>query len=127
MTGFKGSSTIEGVLDKAIAQLQQSPPEQPKDPNAQKMESAKQIQQIKLEGDAKREQIRTQGKLGEIQAQTQADVYKIGVETKAETAKQMAQFAFESRENQRAQAIGHVNELTRADAKRQGPPPKPQQ
>ena len=112
MAGFKGSSTIEGVLDQAISQLQQNPPQPPPDPNKQKAEAALAAQKMKLQGDAQREQIKTQGKGQEIQMQTQSDLVKIKAETQAELAKQQAQFAFDSRESQRQQAIDAVQNLT---------------
>jgi len=112
MTGFKGSSTIEGVLDKAIASLEQNPPAPPKDPNAEKAKAAQGVQQIKLQGDAQREKIKVQGRQQEIQAQTQSDLVKINAETQAELKKQQAQFAFDSRENQRAAALDAVQGVT---------------
>ena len=121
MTGFKGASTIEGVLDKAIASLQQNPPKEPGDPNEAKAKAAEKVAKIKLEGDAQREQLKSRAKMQEIGAQTQADLVKIGAETKAELGKQVAQFAFESRENQRQQAVDTANEVTRAN---RPPPPK---
>jgi len=112
MTGFKGSSTIEGVLDKAIAQLQQNPPQQPPDPNAAKAEAAKATQQLKLEGDKQREQMKSQAKGQEIKMQTQADLVRIQAETGAELKKQQAQFAFDTRESQRASAQQAVTNVT---------------
>jgi hypothetical protein len=112
MTGFKGSSTIEGVLDKAIAQLQQNPPPPPTDPNKAKADAAQAAQQLKLQGDAQREKIKVQGRQQEIQTQTQADLVKIQAETGAELRKQQAQFAFDTREAQRAAAQQAVTNVT---------------
>lgn len=100
MAGFKGSSTIEGVLDKAIASLQQNPPKPPGDPNAGKDKAAG----IKAQADIQREKVRTQGKLAEIQANSRADLTRIQAESQAGIREQAAQFAFSSAENQRAQA-----------------------
>jgi hypothetical protein len=112
MTGFKGSSTIEGVLDKAIAQLQQNPPAPAPDPAEAKAKQAQMVQQMKLQGDAQREKIKVAGKQQEIQAQTQSDLAKIQAETQAEVRKQAAQFAFDSKEQQRQAAIDSVNSVT---------------
>ena len=113
MTGFKGASSIEGTLDKAIAQLQQSPPKQPEDPQKAKADAAKQVQQMKLQGVQATEQIKSGAKTQEIATKTQSDLIKINAQTQAELKKQAAQFAFETRENQRAQAVDIANNLTR--------------
>jgi hypothetical protein len=99
MTGFKGSATIESVLDKAIANLQQSPPQPAQDPNAGKAAAAKEQQQGKLQ----LEMVKGQQKQGEIQAQTQADLVRIQAETQAEVKTQAAQFAFDARQNRMQQ------------------------
>jgi len=112
MTGFKGSSTIEGVLDKAIAQLQQNPPAPAPDPAEAKAKQAQMVQQMKLQGDAQREKIKVQGKQQEIQAQTQSDLAKIQAETQAEVRKQAAQFAFDTKEQQRQAALDSVTGIT---------------
>ena len=112
MTGFKGSSTIEGVLDKAIAQLQQNPPPPPQDPNAGKAEAAQKAQQMKLQGEAQREKIKLGGEMQKIQATTQADLVKIQAETKADIAEQAAQFAFSTRQNQQKAAVDNVSKVT---------------
>jgi hypothetical protein len=116
MTGFKGASSIEGVLDKAIAQLQQNPPQQPPDPNKAKADAAQAAQQMKMQGEAQREQVKAQGKQQEIRTQTQADLVRINAETQAEIKKQAAQFAFDTRENQRSvaqQAVSGVTQIRR--------------
>jgi hypothetical protein len=112
MTGFKGSSTIEGVLDKAIASLQQQPPAPQADPAEAKMKAAQAAQQMKLQGDAQREKMKSAAKGQEIQMQTQADIVRINAETQAELKKQQAQFAFDSRESQRAAALEAVTGVT---------------
>ncbi|MDD1710460.1 MAG: hypothetical protein LUQ37_06090, partial [Methanoregulaceae archaeon] len=112
MTGFKGSSTIEGVLDKAIASLQQQPPAPQADPAEAKMKAAQAAQQMKLQGDAQREKMKSAAKGQEIQMQTQADIVRINAETQAELKKQQAQFAFDSRESQRAAALDAVTGVT---------------
>lgn len=100
MTGFKASSTIEGILDKAIANLEQNPPPAPQDPNAGKDKAA----QVKAQADIEREKVRTQGKLTEIQANSRADMQRIQAESQATMREQAAQFAFNSAEQQRQDA-----------------------
>lgn len=67
MSGFKGSSEIEGVLDKAAEMAQQKAMEAaqnpPPDPEA-----------AKAEADAQREQAKLQGELQKIAAKTQSDM-----------------------------------------------------
>jgi hypothetical protein len=119
MSGFKGASTIEGVLDKAIASLQQNPPPTPPNPAEEKAkaEQAKsqgqaQQQQLKSRGEMQREMVKAQNAQKEIQSQTQADLVRIGAESEAETKKQAMQFAFDTRENQRADAIEATRQVT---------------
>jgi hypothetical protein len=47
LSGFRGSSEIEGVLDGAIARLEKQPPQPKKDPNAEA--NAAKVQQIQME------------------------------------------------------------------------------
>ena len=98
MTGFKGSSTIESVLDKAIASLQQSQSQgqPPPDPKA---EAAKAQTQSKIAV----EQVKGQNKSQEIQQQTQADLVRIKAETQADVTQQAAQFAFDASQNRMQQ------------------------
>jgi hypothetical protein len=112
MTGFKGASSIEGVLDKAIANLQQNPPPPQPDPAEAKMKAAQATQQMKLQGDQQREQMKSVAKGQEIQMQTRADLVRINAETQAELKKQQAQFAFDTREAQRAAAQEAVQNVT---------------
>jgi len=108
MTGFKGSSTIEGVLDKAIAQLQQQPPAPQPNPGEAKVKE----QQEKMKMEMGKENMKAQNKQREIQSQTRADLVLIAAETKAETQKQASQFAFDTRENQRAEANELATRIT---------------
>jgi hypothetical protein len=108
MTGFKGSATIEGVLDKAIASLQQNPPQQPPDPAAAKAKE----NQAKLQGEMGKEKVKQQGKMQEIAAKSQADLTRIGAETAATIREQAAQFAFDTREHQRQEARDAVTNVT---------------
>jgi hypothetical protein len=119
MSGFKGASTIEGVLDKAIASLQQNPPPEQPNPAEEKAkaEQAKaqgqaQQQQVKQQGEMQREMVKAQNAQREIQSQTRADLVRIGAESEAETKKQFTQFAFDTRENQRAAAQDATAQVT---------------
>jgi hypothetical protein len=114
MTGFKGASSIEGILDKAIASLQQAPPQQPPNPEEAKQKAL----QLKVQGEVGKEQVKQAGKQQEIAAKSRADLTRIGAETQAEIRKQAAQFAFDTRENQRKEAI----EATRAVVTPSRPP-----
>lgn len=108
MSGFKGSSTIEGVLDKAIASLEQNPPQAPPDPNAGKEKAA----QAKLQADMEREKFRAGAKQQEIQQVAQADIARIRAETQGKVQEQAAQFAFSTAEQQRAEAQQATNVVT---------------
>jgi hypothetical protein len=119
MSGFKGASTIEGVLDKAIAGLQQNPPPEQPNPAEQKAkaEQAKaqgQAQQVqaKQQGEMQREMAKAQNSQREIQTQTRADLVRIAAESQAETKKQFTQFAFDTRENQRENAVESTAQIT---------------
>ena len=68
LAGFKGSSEIEGVMDRAIEESQKAAqePEQP-DPGQQ-------AQQMQNQAAQQLEQMKQQGELGKIQAKAQADM-----------------------------------------------------
>jgi hypothetical protein len=108
MTGFKGASSIEGVLDKAIASLQQNPPQAPPDPNAAKEKE----QQAKMQSELGKEKFKAQAKSQEIKEQTQADLVRLQAQTQAEVKKQAAEFAFSTAENQRQFAQQAVTGVT---------------
>lgn len=107
MTGFKGASAIEGVLDQAIASLQQSPPPQPPNPEETKQKAV----QAKMQAEVGKEQMKQQGKLREIGAQTQADVVRIKTETQGEIQKQAAQFAFDTRAQRQQGLLNAVTNI----------------
>jgi len=62
LAGFKGSSEIEGVVDKAISTSESEAQEQRPDPEQQRMQAAMQLEQMKA-----------QAKMQEIQAKSEAD------------------------------------------------------
>jgi hypothetical protein len=108
MTGFKGSSTIEGVLDKAIAAMEQNPPQAKPDPNQLKQQEA----QGKMQGQLMLEQTKQQGQARKTQGELTADLTRIGAETQAGIREQAAQFAFDTRENQRQEAQATSSTVT---------------
>jgi hypothetical protein len=105
MSGFKGSSTIEGVLDQAIASLQQNPPQAPQDPNAGKLEAEKAKQSARIEGEKAKIQARSQADAQKTQMDLQADLVRQKASTKGKITEEAAQFAFTSAEQQRASAL----------------------
>jgi hypothetical protein len=115
MTGFKGASSIEGVLDQAIASLQQNPPPPAPDPNEAKMKAEQSKQQAqgqqvqqKQQGEMQKEMFKAQAKDKEIRTQTQADLVRIGAETQANIKEQQAQAAFSTQEMQRQAGLDAV-------------------
>ena len=75
LAGFKGSSEIEGVLDKAIeaSQKQSEEPEKP-DPEMQKMQMEMQQDQFKAKSDMDKIQAKGQSDIATRQADMQADI-----------------------------------------------------
>jgi hypothetical protein len=106
MTGFKGSATIESVLDKAIAALGQSQGQgQQPDPKAE-------AQKAQTQGKIEVEKVKGANKSQEIQQQTQADLVRINAETQAEVKTQAAQFAFDASQNRmQQQGIKSIDQL----------------
>lgn len=118
MTGFKGASSIEGVLDQAIAGLQQNPMPPQADPNEGKMkaEQAKQQARVaetqaKQQGEMQRAMFNATAKEKEIKTQTQADLVRIGAETQAEIKTQAAQAMFSTEEMQRQAGLDAVTNV----------------
>jgi hypothetical protein len=118
MSGFRGASTAESILDQAIASLQQNPPQQPPNPAEAKAKE----QQAKTQASAQVEMMKQKGKQQEIGANLQADLTRVKAETGAELQKQAAQFAFDThsaQQQQRADAEREVDKVTQRGA----PPP----
>jgi len=98
MAGFKGSSEIEGVLDRAIETMQQpeqQQEEQEPDPEQQRMQGQLQLEQMRIEGKQKKLQqkhmqdseLREQDKIADIetrQAGMQFNMQQKQLETEAE-------------------------------------------
>jgi hypothetical protein len=110
MSGFKGASTAESILDSAIASLQQNPPQQPPDPAKQKADE----QQAKTQAGMQVEKMKQQGKQVEIGANLQADLTRVQAETGAELQKQKAQFIFDTHAANR-DAINQSQEAQRTE------------
>ena len=97
MTGFRGSSTIEGVLDRAIATLQQQGQQQGQpDPKAAADKAAAEAD---TQGKITVEKVKGQVKSQHIQQQTQADLVRINAEATAAVKQQAAEFAFSPEQN----------------------------
>lgn len=79
LAGFKGSQQIEGVIDAAIAQLKQNPPQKPDDGQNAKNQMEMQKLQMELQGQAQKQQ-------GEMQKQ-QIDIQKMLLEFRKDQAK----------------------------------------
>jgi hypothetical protein len=90
LSGFKGASEIEGVLDKAIEQSQQQAKEQEGKPQP---DPAKEAEMAKQQGAMQLEQLKQQGDLQKIQQKAAADVNMRQVDMQAdiETAMQQAE------------------------------------
>jgi len=86
LAGYKGSSEIEGVVDRAIetsleaAKNQKDKP----DPEKQAQEAAAQLEMMKHQNNMKEIQAKSQANLVELQADTKSDVMKIMADLKAD-------------------------------------------
>lgn len=87
MTGFRGSRTIEGVLDQAITAMKQQPP------GGQKQDPEK----AKQEAEMAKLQAESQATAEEIKLQSQADLMNIAAKSQAEMKTQAAQAMYETR------------------------------
>lgn len=105
MSAFKGASTIEGVLDQAIAGLQQNPPPPPQDPNAGKQQAEAAKQQARSQAELQKIQLRAQADARQTQQELQADLVRQQAQTKGKITEEAAQFAFATAEEQRREAM----------------------
>jgi hypothetical protein len=124
MAGFKGASSIEGVLDQAITAAQQQSQQQaaqgpPPDPKleAEKMKAQTQMQatQMKAQVDAQGHQMKSVSEQRRIQAETQSELARIQAQTQADllTRQQDAEFNLqETLATTRAKALSNVNKVT---------------
>lgn len=99
--GYRGSSGIEGVLDKLLTQAQElaaqmaaNPPPAQQDPKLvaqqQKAQADMQREQMKVQSEAERQRIKTEAERQRQEAQLQSNVMEARLEAqvKAETARQ---------------------------------------
>jgi hypothetical protein len=76
--GMRGSNEIQGVLDQAIAALQQNPPQQQQQPEDHAMEVAK------IMADSKTAQIQAKGQLDQMMLQAKGQIDKMLEQVKAD-------------------------------------------
>ena len=90
LAGFKGSSEIEGVIDKALEQLmkaQSAPQEEQPDPAAQQAQMEMQMEQQSAQAKMQEEQLKHQNKLEEIQAKHATDMQRMQEDFKQDMQK----------------------------------------
>jgi hypothetical protein len=131
LSGFKGSSEIEGIVDKAIEASQQEAKNQEdeQDPEQQKMEMAQQLEQQKVQGEMQKIQAKAQAdmqireqdmqmdmqtathahqtKMAEIAAQTESKIAEIQAKLEADLLVEQAQTQSNMAQNQ-AQVEGEM-------------------
>jgi hypothetical protein len=95
MSGFKGSSEIEGVLDKAVdaaqQKLQEAAQNPPEDPAAAEAAAAQQQAQEKLQGEMQKIQAKAQSDMQLRQQDMQADIQTTAAASQAKTSEIVAQ------------------------------------
>ena len=110
MTGFKGSSQIEGVLDAAIATMQQGEGQQgPPQPSPEEQKAKAQMAQT---------QQKTQADLMKIAAQTQADTRRAQTDLQADLIRQKAQTKGKIEEQAAQQMFSTAGEVVNIPRKR---------
>jgi len=110
MTGFKGSSQIEGVLDSAIASMQQQ--------GAGQGQQQPSPEEIKAKAQMAQTQQKTQADLAKIAAQTQADERRARVDLQADLIRQKAQTKGKIEEQVAQQAFATAGEVVPIGNKR---------
>lgn len=112
VSGLRGSSTIEGVLDQAIAQAQQAAaapkPQTPPDPKVM-------AAQMKMQG----EQMKAQAEMAKVDKELQADVVRTQLAMQETEAKERAQAEWNVREAAQKQMV--MNSLKPPEPPRPGP------
>ena len=104
MAGFKGSQQIEGVLDKAISQLQKSlsQPDQGQKENPEQQKA--QMAQQKAQADMMKQQQKAVQELQKMNTQLQIDLVRIKAELGADVQREKAQAYFNIMEKKVAPA-----------------------
>jgi hypothetical protein len=110
MSAFRGSSEIEGILDRAIATAKQNLEQRQGGGQQQQPSPDVQKQQMKLQ----ETQMKQQGKMQEIQAKAQADSMKIQQETQADMAKIQAETAAEAQREANQARFNIIEEQEKA-------------
>lgn len=100
VSGLKGSSGIEGVIDQAIAAAQQMPAQ---GEGGQQQPDPKLLTQ----------QMKGQQEMAKIQAETQADLVRINAEVEADANRERNQMEFNVREAALKQSISNANRAAR--------------
>jgi hypothetical protein len=94
MTGFKGSNSIEGVLDQAIAEARKSleqPQGEEQDPEVQKQQMEMQREQMKLQAEMQKIHAKANADMQKLYQQTQADLAKLQAKTQGALLEEEAQ------------------------------------
>jgi len=100
VSGFRNAGALESMIDAAVAKQQQQPAAPPPDPAA----IEQQKQQAKTQGAIAVEGAKAQAKSREIVEQARADIAVVGAESQAARRENVAAFAFEAADAQRADA-----------------------
>lgn len=103
LAGFRGSSSIQGVLDQAIASAEKQQAmaaQQPPQPNPKMMEL-----QAKTQQEAQKAQIKSQSDAQKTQMDLQADLTRINAEVQADDARQRSQAQWNVQEERARHAI----------------------
>jgi len=87
LAGFKGSSQIEGVIDRAIEVTQEAAKNQPEQPTPEQL--AQQAEQMRHQNNMQLEQAKHQNNMAEIQAKAQADLQTRAADSQADVLKIM--------------------------------------
>jgi hypothetical protein len=96
LAGFKGSNEIEGVLDQAISQLQQNPPQKPKD-GEEKAQMEQQKHQMKMQQESEKHQMQ----MKKMMADWQMDMKKMMMEFQMEYQKLTQKSWFDQQDSDR--------------------------
>lgn len=94
MAGFKGSSTLEGLMDQAIDQAmkaQQQEQQKPEQPSPEQLrvqaeQMRQQTEQIKISGDMQKIAAKAQADMQNLQAKVQGEIAKISADAERDMA-----------------------------------------
>jgi hypothetical protein len=106
MSGFKGASQIEGVLDQAIAGLQQNPPQPQPNPAEAKAKEAQAKEAAKLQSDQQRTQMDTAAYGAKKKMDVQAEAQVTQIQTQGKIREQAAQQLFSTASEMRQMDVG---------------------